>query len=178
MKPSGRRPLLCGALVAAVVVVVAACVPPPAKPKPPTYPPVVGCPLAGAAFCENFEGSRNISGNRNGDWSTARFSAARWHPSLESDPDHVEYVVECQWISLDPSPHWRLTTAWTDESGQRIRIGDQHPHGLTAQPPGELRGKRPPKIGPIKQDSSEARAGHRGLQATAHAFDLGELGHF
>lgn len=40
------------------------------------------------------------------------------------DPDHVEYVVECQWVSLDPPPHWRLTTAWTDESGQRIRIGD------------------------------------------------------
>ena len=40
------------------------------------------------------------------------------------DPGRVEYVVECQWIALDSPPHWRLTTVWMDESGQRIRIGD------------------------------------------------------
>jgi len=40
------------------------------------------------------------------------------------DPDRVEHVIDCQWISLDTLPHWRLTTAWTDESGQHIRIGD------------------------------------------------------
>jgi hypothetical protein len=55
----------------------------------PRRPSATGCSLPSAAFCESFEGARNISGNRNGDWSTARFSAARWHPDLSSDPDHV-----------------------------------------------------------------------------------------
>ena len=47
-------------------------------------------------------------------------AAVRFLPN----PDRVEYVVECQWISLDSPPHWRLTTVWMDEGGQRIRIGD------------------------------------------------------
>jgi hypothetical protein len=41
-----------------------------------------------------------------------------------SDPDHVERVIECQWICPDTPAHWRLVTAWTDDSGQHIRIGD------------------------------------------------------
>jgi len=40
------------------------------------------------------------------------------------DPSHVERVVECQWICAGDPVHWRLTTVWTDEGGQHIRIGD------------------------------------------------------
>ena len=40
------------------------------------------------------------------------------------DPNHVERVIECQWICPDAPAHWRLVTAWTDDSGQHIRIGD------------------------------------------------------
>jgi hypothetical protein len=41
-----------------------------------------------------------------------------------ADPDHVERVVECQWIFGQASRHWRVTTAWTDEGGKHIRVGD------------------------------------------------------
>ena len=41
-----------------------------------------------------------------------------------SDPDHVERIVECRWVFDEASGHWRLTTAWTDEGGQHIRVGD------------------------------------------------------
>ena len=41
------------------------------------------------------------------------------------DADHVECVIECQWICPDAPAHWRLVTAWTDDrGGQHIRIGD------------------------------------------------------
>jgi len=40
------------------------------------------------------------------------------------DPSHTESVVECQWISGRASHHWWLTTAWTDEGAQNIRVGD------------------------------------------------------
>jgi hypothetical protein len=29
------------------------------------------------------------------------------------DPNHVERVLECEWISLDAAAHWRLITTWT-----------------------------------------------------------------
>jgi hypothetical protein len=45
--------------------------------------------LVGAVFCEDFEGGRNTVGNRNGDWSVSRFSAARWSPSINPDPQWV-----------------------------------------------------------------------------------------
>jgi len=32
--------------------------------------------------------------------------------------------VKCQWISGQASRHWRLTTVWTDENRQHIRVGD------------------------------------------------------
>ena len=84
-----RKQVLIGAAIVAVVT-LAGCVPPPSpNPGPPAGPVAAGCGLSGAAFCEDFEGPRNTSGNRNGDLSTANFSAARWHPDLSSEPDHV-----------------------------------------------------------------------------------------
>ena len=41
-----------------------------------------------------------------------------------SDPYHVERVMECQWIGVQSSGHWRLTTVWIDEGEQHIRVGD------------------------------------------------------
>jgi hypothetical protein len=32
--------------------------------------------------------------------------------------------VECQWIGGEAAGHWRLTTVWTDEGEQHIRVGD------------------------------------------------------
>ena len=29
------------------------------------------------------------------------------------DPDHLERVMECEWVSFDAAAHWRLTTTWT-----------------------------------------------------------------
>ena len=40
------------------------------------------------------------------------------------DPNHVERVIECQWLFFDTPAYWRLVTAWADYSGQHIRIGD------------------------------------------------------
>ena len=40
------------------------------------------------------------------------------------DPNHVERVIECEWIPLDAPDHWRLTTTWMDHDGQHVRIGD------------------------------------------------------
>jgi hypothetical protein len=82
--------LLRGALVVGAVA-VAGCVPPPStsNPSPPPGPVSAGCGLSGAAFCEDFEGPRNTTGNRNGDLSVSNFSAARWHPDLSPEPDHV-----------------------------------------------------------------------------------------
>ena len=59
-------------------------------PPPATLPPgAPGCGLASPAFCEDFEGARNTTGNRNGDISTTRFSLARWKSSIESEPNPV-----------------------------------------------------------------------------------------
>ena len=44
-----------------------------------------GCGFASAAFCEEFQGPRNTSGNRNGDLSTARFSVSRWRSERSDD---------------------------------------------------------------------------------------------
>ena len=63
--------------------------PPPAPPTEaptPTGPPGgPGCGFASAAFCEDFQGPRNTSGNRNGDLSTARFSVSRWRSEASDD---------------------------------------------------------------------------------------------
>lgn len=40
------------------------------------------------------------------------------------DPNHVERVIECEWVSFDAAAHWRLTTTWTDDDGQHTRVGD------------------------------------------------------
>jgi hypothetical protein len=40
------------------------------------------------------------------------------------DSNHVERVIECQWICSDVPAHWRLVTAWTDDGGEHVRIGD------------------------------------------------------
>jgi hypothetical protein len=62
--------------------------------------------------------------------------AVRFLP--DPDPDHVERVVECQWICADDPVHWQLTTVWTDEGGQHIRIGDAAefvPHRCSPEAP-------------------------------------------
>jgi hypothetical protein len=92
------------------LLVLAGCVVPapvprpnPSAPPPPPAPP--GCGLASAAFCESFEGTRNQSGNRNGDLSTARFSVSRWRSELGTQPGHVDRagIPSCRSGSL-PNP--------------------------------------------------------------------------
>ena len=82
-------------LALAAGVMVASCAPPvPAPPSggtpPMLAPPAPGCGLSSAAFCEDFEGPRNTTGNRNGDLSAANFSLARWRSELQTQPDHVD----------------------------------------------------------------------------------------
>jgi hypothetical protein len=57
-------------------------------PSIPSGPP--GCGLPAAAFCDDFEGARNTTGNRNGDLSTAYYSLARWKSSMDDQPNHVD----------------------------------------------------------------------------------------
>ena len=52
-----------------------------------------------------------------------------------ADPDHVERVMECEWISLYAVAHWRLTTAWTDDDGQHTRVGDAAEFVAARSPP-------------------------------------------
>jgi hypothetical protein len=62
--------------------------PTPGPPTIPSGPP--GCGLPAAAFCDDFEGGRNTTGNRNGDLSTANYSLARWKSQLDQEPNHVD----------------------------------------------------------------------------------------
>jgi hypothetical protein len=82
----------------APILIAAACAPPATTPNPtagPTVPATFapsppGCGLSSAAFCEDFEGPRNTTGNRNGDLSAAKFSLARWRSELGTQPGYVE----------------------------------------------------------------------------------------
>jgi hypothetical protein len=62
--------------------------PTPGPPTIPSGPP--GCGLPAAAFCDDFEGPRNTTGNRNGDLSAASYSLARWKSELNQEPNHVD----------------------------------------------------------------------------------------
>lgn len=57
------------------------------------------CGSVTAAFCEDFEGPRNTTGNRNGDLSTAKFSLARWRSEAQTDGAnrvHLASVGSCR----------------------------------------------------------------------------------
>ena len=49
--------------------------------------------------------------------------------------------------------------------------------GLALEPVGEVLRKRKAQVRPARLDAHEARALHHGLQAAAHGFDFGKLGH-
>lgn len=48
-----------------------------------------GCGFPAAAFCADFEGARNTTGNRNGDLSVIDFSVSRWHSAMDTAPGYV-----------------------------------------------------------------------------------------
>jgi hypothetical protein len=49
--------------------------------------------------------------------------------------------------------------------------------GLTLEPVGEILRERKAQVRPARLDAHETRALHHRLQAAAHGFDLGKLGH-
>ena len=62
--------------------------------------------------------------------------------------------------------------------GQQIFGAPPDPaDGLALQPVGEILREREAQVRPARLDPHETRAFHHGLQAAAHGFDFGKLGH-